>query len=798
MKNSLLTIALLMLLSGSNVLYVLAADPIPQSPFTSDAQWIAVPNDDADKTSEPAPQFRTEFPIDAAHGKITRATLTITGLGCYDGQINGRPISDHVLDPGWTTYTKTILYNSFDVAALLHPGDNAIGVTLGNGPYNVLKMRGRYTKFVGSFGVPKLRAQIDIDLADNTHLHIGTSVLWKTARGPVVFNHQYGGEDYDARRETQGWTEPDFDDKDWRPAAEVAPPGTADQTATFMLAPQAPDKICEAFQAQKVTQPKPRVFVYDLGQNMSGWPAIIVSGPAGTTIKLVPGELLDKDGFVTQRSSGSPMWYSYTLKGEGTETWHPRFSYYGFRYVQVTGAVPDAHDLTTQPATQAVDPQLPVIHALVGQFVHADLLSAGSFSCSDETLNRIHTLINNAILSNAQSVLTDCPHREKLGWLEQDHLMAHAIMMNWDVHGVYSKIENDIADAQHSDGLIPDIAPEYVKFSGGFLDSPEWGSTGIIAPWYTYLFYGDQQPLADHYDTMKRYSEYLASYAKDNIVDFGLGDWYDVGPKRPGEAQLTSKALTCTATWYQDLIILQKTAALLDKTDDAKFFADRAAAVKTAFNGKFFHPDTNQYENGSQTANAVPLVVNLVPEEKRAAVLQNLVKSIRENHNRITAGDVGFSYVVRALTDAGQGDLLFDMATQSDGPGYVDQLRKGATTLTEAWDAGPASSQNHLMLGHIETWFYEGLAGIQPDSASPGFSHFFLRPQFAQELTSVEASHTTPFGRIISNWKRDGSQIICAFDIPQKTSATLTVFGTTEELGPGRYSRQFTIPTTQP
>ncbi|MGA2232350.1 MAG: family 78 glycoside hydrolase catalytic domain [Tepidisphaeraceae bacterium] len=769
-----------------------------QSPFAPDAHWIAFPNNDADKTPEPAPQFRTEFALDPIHGNINKATLTITGVGCYDCQINGHPVSDHVLDPGWTNYNKTVLYNSFDVAALLQSGDNAIGVTLGNGPYNVLKIQGRYTKFAGSFGVPKLRAQIDIDFADNTQIHIASGAQWKTTRGPVVFNHQYGGEDYDARRETHGWTEPHFDDNAWQPAAEISAPGTAEQAATLMLAPQAPDKICKTFQTQKVTQPTPGVFVYDLGQNMSGWPAITVSGPAGATIKLVPGELLDKNGLVTQRSSGSPVWYSYTLKGEGAETWHPLFSYYGFRYVQVTGVVPASRDFTNPAATQPVDASLPVIQSLAGQFVHADLPSAGSFSCSNDTLNRIHTLINNAILSNSQSILTDCPHREKLGWLEQDHLMAHAIMMNWDVHGIYTKIENDIADAQHSDGLIPDIAPEYAKFAGGFLDSPEWGSTGIIAPWYTYLFYGDQQPLADHYDTMKRYNDYLASKANDNIISFGLGDWYDVGPKRPGEAQLTSKALTCTATWYQDLIILQKTAELLGKIDDAKSFADRAAAVKTAFNQKFFHTDTNQYENGSQTANAMPLVVNLVPAESRDAVVQNLVQSIRGNHNRITAGDVGFSYVVRALTDAGQGDLLFDMATQSDGPGYVDQLRKGATTLTEAWDAGPASSQNHLMLGHIESWFYEGLGGIQLDATSPGFSHFFLRPEFPKELTFVHASHITPFGQITSNWERDGSQITCTFDIPAKASATLTVFAKTEELASGHYIRQFSIPTTQP
>ncbi len=371
---------MLIFLAGQASLGALAADPISQSPFSPDARWIAFPNDDADKRIEPAPQFRTEFSLDPLHGKITKATLTITGLGSYECQINGHPISDHVLGPGWTTYTKTVLYNSFDIAALLQSGDNAIGVTLGNGPYNVLKIQGRYTKFAGSFGVPKVRPQIDVDFADNSHARISTSTRWKTTRGPVRFDHQYGGEDYDARKETQGWTGTHFDDRGWVPATEIAPPGTGQNSATLMPAPQPPDKICEIFQPQKITQPSPGVLVSELGQNMSGWPAITVSGPVGSTIKLIPGELLDGKGLVSQRSSGSPMWYSYTLKGGAAETWHPMFSYYGFRYVQVIGGVPAANNPTTQPTNQAVDPSLPLVHALIGQFVHADLVSAGSFT----------------------------------------------------------------------------------------------------------------------------------------------------------------------------------------------------------------------------------------------------------------------------------------------------------------------------------------------------------------------------------------------------------------------------------
>ncbi|MGN6371180.1 MAG: family 78 glycoside hydrolase catalytic domain, partial [Phycisphaerae bacterium] len=769
-----------------------AGDPI--TPFSPDAKWIAFPNDDADKTPEPAPQFRKQFSLPSTHGQLTKATLLITGLGAYDAHINGKPVSDHVLDPGWTTYSVRVLYNSFDVTNLLRPGDNAIGVTLGNGPYNCLRIKGRYSKFNGTFGVPKLCAQLTLDFSDGSHQTLSTDNSWKTTRGPIIYNHQFGGEDYDARRETPGWTEPDFNDKSWKPAALIDPPGNADGPAKITPALQPPDKICQTFTPQKVTQPQPGVFVVDLGQNAAAWPDLSVSGPAGATIKLIPGELLDNNGLVTQRTFHGPVWYAYTLAGHGTESWHPLFSATGFRYVQVEGADTVLNQNSSAP--RDINGRQVTVESLSSQFIHADLPEGGTFSSSDQTLNQIHKLINMAILSNSQSVLTDCPHREKLGWLEQAHLMAHAIMMNWDVRTLYDKIADDISDAQHPDGLVPEIAPEFSHFKGGFLDSPEWASASIIAPWYTYLFYGDKQILADHYDTMKRYEKYLAGTAHDNIIDHGLGDWYDIGPKSPGVAQLTSKALTGTAVWYQDLTTLEKIATLLNKPEDAQDFATRAEAVKKTFNEKFFHPDTHQYENASQTANAMPLALNLVPDNERSAVLHNLVQIIADNKYHVTAGDVGFSYVVRALTDAGQGETLYHMATQSDGPGYVMQLRKGATALTEAWDASPHSN-NHLMLGHIESWFFEGLGGIQPDPDHPGFSHFFLRPQFPTEVPSINTTHNTPHGQITSNWKRNANKITCTFTIPQNTTATVNVGDKSEDLSPGTYTREYTASPNQ-
>ena len=390
-------------------------------------------------------------------------------------------------------------------------------------------------------------------------------------------------------------------------------------------------------------------------------------------------------------------------------------------------------------------------------------------------MNRIHDLIDAAIESNLQSVLTDCPHREKLGWLECAHLLAGCVMYNYDVPTFYAKIANDMGEAQLANGLVPDIAPEFTVFGGGFRDSPEWGSAYIITPWQVYQMYGDRSVLERHYAGMKRYVEYLKSTAKDNIVAHGLGDWYDIGPGGPGESKLTSRGLTATAIYYQDLIVLKETAALMGKTEEARQFEEQARTVKGAFNQKFFNADKNQYDRNSQTANAMPLVLGLVPEDRRVAVLEGLVAQIRAGGNRVTAGDVGFNYLMRALSDGGRGDVLYDMLIRDDGPGYAFQLRKGATSLTEAWDTNPGSSQNHCMLGHIEEWFYRGLGGISSDPADPGFKRIIIKPQIVGDLCGANVAYESPYGRITSNWRREGGRLTMDVTIPPNTTATVYV-----------------------
>jgi hypothetical protein len=368
-------------------------------------------------------------------------------------------------------------------------------------------------------------------------------------------------------------------------------------------------------------------------------------------------------------------------------------------------------------------------------------------------------------------VLTDCPHREKLGWLEQTHLAGASLMYNYGLGSLYAKIAGDMADAQHADGLVPDIAPEYPKFAGGFLDSPEWGAAAILSPWTEYQFYGDLGILRDHYEMMKRYAAFLKGKSKDHILAYGLGDWYDIGPKGPGVSQLTTPGVTGTAIYYQSLVALVRIAKLLGHDSDEVAYAAEAETVKAAFNARFFHAETGLYDTGSQTAQAMPLVVGLAPEASRDAVLAGLVADIHAHGDHVTAGDVGFHYVVRALTDGGRSDVLYAMLMKTDKPSYGDQLAHGATTLTEAWDTNPASSQNHFMLGHAEEWFYRGLAGIDFDLSREKDERIRIQPAVVGDLQAASAIYQSKLGKIASGWTRSGDVVRMEVTVPAGATA---------------------------
>jgi len=641
-------------------------------------------------------------------------------------------------------------------------GENTIGVMLGNGMYRVLKTPGRFTKFAGSFGEPKLSLQLEIEFADGSSMEILSDGTWKTAPGPITFSSTYGGEDYDARLEPRGWDKAGFNDSAWRTVSVVDGPG-----GVLMPELAPPIRVMQVYAPVKIRHPKPGVTVYDLGQNFSGWPEIAVTGHAGTVVKLTCGELLDKEGLAWQRSSGGPQWFSYTLRGAGMETWHPRFSYYGFRYVQVEISGVD-------------DESSARIVSLRGDAVHSSSQQVGEFASSDELLNRIHMLILHAIENNAVSIFTDCPHREKLGWLEQTHLMAPSLLYDFDFAGLYAATARNIADVQKRNGpkagMVPEIAPQYVVFESkfdAFNDSPEWGSAAVLAPWLVYERTGDRAFLAAQYEVMRKYAAYLGTRAHDGIIDYGLGDWFDIGPADPGISQLTTAGVTATAIYYQDLKVLEKTAALLGKGDESAEFARQVESVKAAFNARFFDAARQIYDKGSQTAQAMPLALGMVPDGERAAVLGALVADIRAHQNHTTCGEVGYHYEVDALLESGRSDVLLDMLERTDAPSYGYILSQGATSLTEGWNA--SHSQDHFMLGSAEEWFYRGLGGINIDLSRQGAERMILRPAVVGNVAWVRTGYESALGRITSEWHRGAEQTVYTFAIPANAMATIEI-----------------------
>jgi hypothetical protein len=729
------------------------------------AKWIGSPVD------LKAATYMLARPFDVKPG-LKRAVVNVCGLGQYEMTLNGKKVGDDLLTPGWSKYDKTDLYDTYDITALLHSGANAAGLMLGNGMYNngpdVIGTR--YSKFTGSFGPPKAIAQVRLEYENGQVETIGTDAQWHIAAGPITFSSEYGGEDYDARLESAGWNQSGFDYSQWAAAAEVEGPGGQLRGLS--------DAACsigthDVFKPIKVTALRPGQTVYDLGQNAAMMPSLQVHGPAGAVVRIIPAELLARDGTVDRSSTGNKLAYwQYTLRGDAAgETWLPKFFYHGCRYFQVELTAPDGG-------------ALPTVDSIEGVVVHSNSEPVGEFTCSNDLFNRIVTLIRWAQRSNMESILTDCPHRERLGWLEQDYLNGPSLRYEFDVSALMNKALSDMTDSQLDSGLIPSIAPEYTKFTdrntpagsrNAFGDSPEWGSAIVQCAWQQYQWTGDVELLRRYYEPMKGYTAYLASRAQNGILDYGLGDWFDIGPGKPGPAQLTPKSLTATAIFYDDLNIMAQTAQLLGKNADAANFTKQAAGIRAAYQQTFYHADTGQFSTGSQTANAMSVALGLANPDQFPRAIAGIVQDIQSRGDALTSGDVGYRYLLRALALGGRSDVIFTMNNQSDRPGYGYQLAHGATSLTESWDArgGGNASQDHFMLGHIMEWFYYDLAGIQIDPTAVGYKKIIIAPTPTGDIQWAKASLDTVRGRIESEWHRDGAQLTLRVTIPANTSATL-------------------------
>lgn len=699
------------------------------------------------------PMFRNQFSLNKP---VESAWIHISGMGHYELSVNGNKVSDQFLSPGWTLYQKRIFYNTFDISPYLKTGENAIGVMVGNGFYHV--NRERYRKLVVAYGYPKLIFSIEIKFSDGTSTQIVSGEECRVAPSPVTFSSIYGGEDYDATLEQEGWNTAGFDDSNW-----LKPIVLDDGTEILFPEEDFPLKVMqELTPANRITSKSGRT-IYDFGQNASGIISLKVKGNRGARIKIRPDELIDENGDVTQRSGGGPYELNYTLKGGETEEWQPRFTYYGFRYADVEITEPEGAGAPT------VIEELKMLH------IRNSAPTVGAFSYSDTLFNQIFELILWGIKSNMASVTTDCPHREKLGWLEQTYLIGPSMHYNFNIHSLYRKIVYDMMDSQLENGLVPDIAPEYVPFQSGFRDSPEWGSASVIIPWQLYRWYGDTQILDEAYPMMKRYVEYLRDKSENYLLYHGLGDWYDLGPKHPGEAQLTPKAVTATTIFYYDLQLMSQTAKLLGYKTDAQAFSELAEKVQKAFLEKFYNPETGECSTGSQTAYAMPLYTRIIPAGEREKVFSNLVDSIQNSDYALTAGDIGYHFLVRVLSENGRSDLLYKMNNRSDRPGYGFQLKKGATALTESWAALTNVSNNHMMLGHLMEWFYSGLGGIYQKENSVAYENIVIAPKPTGDITWVNCSFESPKGIISSEWRLENNQFILNVTIPEKTMAEIVL-----------------------
>lgn len=697
-----------------------------------------------------------------AKKKIKHAVMNVCGLGFSEVRLNGEKIGDSEFGPLWSDYDKSVFYNTYDVTDLLKSNGKKpvnIEVLLGNGFYN--EQGGRYHKLRISFGPPTLKMCIKVTYTDGSTENIITDRTWQYSPSELVFNSVYGGEDYDARVE-----------RNWKPVViQEGPKG--------MLRPQMapPVKVMERYnpvscdflteeerqKAEKIAKHvlPPGTFVLDMGQNLAGVPEISVKGKPGQTVTIYVSETLSPEGACNQRMTGRQHYYAYTIKGTGVETYRPRFSYYGFRYIQIEGAALSDELAAKLGVSDKAENNgsLPELTGVQSCFVHNSARKVSEFQCSNELVNKTHELIDKATRSNMQSVFTDCPHREKLGWLEQDWLNGPGLFMNYDLTGFAAQTVQNIADAQRPNGSVPTTAPEYVVFEGPgmdvFAESPEWGGTFIMMPWMYYQYYGDDSLLKNYYPQMKKYVDYLASVDSCGILKQGLGDWYDYGDFRSGFSRNTSVPLVSTAHHYRWTKMMGQIAAHLGKQNDASELTKRSEMIKQAWQKEFGLRKNGIGTNDmlrSQTGMAIALDLHLIDAADRPMVLDSLIADINRHGCRLTTGDVGNRYLYEVLCEENKQEVLYKMLNHYDVPGYGFQIKQGMTTLTEQWDPANGSSMNHFMMGQIDGFHFTSLAGINING-----NHVVFSPQPVKDMKWVKASTETPYGRVAIEWSQDES-----------------------------------------
>jgi alpha-L-rhamnosidase len=712
--------------------------------------WIS---DVSDIKLKPAPYFRKTF---SAQKHIKSARAYIAAAGLYELSINGKKVGNHRMDPMYTRFDRRTLYVTYDVTDNLKDGTNAIGVLLGNGWYN------HQSTAVWDFHKANWRARptfcldLRITYEDGSVETITSGKGWKTALSPVIFNSIYTAEHYDARLEQPGWNTTDFDDSKWKDVYFRSAP-----SSNIVAQAMHPIRNVEKITAKSIRKFNDTTYLFDLGRNISGVSQISINGTAGTIVRLKHGERLYPNGHVDM--SNIDAHYRPTdntdpfqtdiviLNGKGKQTFMPHFNYKGFQYVEVTSSAP----VTLQK------------ESLTGYFMHSDVPVAGAVTSSNPVIDKIWSATNNSYLSNLFGYPTDCPQREKNGWTGDAQIAIETGLYSFDGITVYEKWMADHRDEQQPNGVLPSIIPtDGWGYEWG--NGPDWTSTIAIIPWNIYLFYGDQKLLADCYPNIKLYVDHINEVYPTGLTTWGLGDWVPVKSTSPVE-------LTSTCYYYADAVILAKAAKILGNEADYQTYSALAEKIKNAFNAKYLDKTTGIYGKGVQTELSVPLFWGLVPTEMKAKVAENLAKKVEADGFHLDVGLLGQKAILNALTENGYAEVAYKVAAQKTYPSWGWWIANGATTLYENWSIQAESdiSLNHIMFGEIGAWIYKGLGGIRPDAAQPGFKNVILQPHFVAGMEHFEARHNSPFGEIISSWKREGKGMSYKVVVPANSTATL-------------------------
>jgi alpha-L-rhamnosidase len=708
----------------------------------------------------PARWLRKEFSVQPG---VTRAVAYLSGLGLSELYLNGTKVSHDVLSPALSEYSKRAFYVTYDVTQQVKEGSNVIGVILGNGRFYA--PRGKVPTETRTFGCPKLLFQMRLEYADGSSATVVSDLSWKlTTAGPIRANSEYDGEEYDARMELPGWDLPGCDDSNWNVPQAVDPPGGILDAQMIH-----PIRVTQTLKTVALTQPSPGTWIFDFGQNFVGWCRLRVSGPRGTTVALRHAETLQPDGnLYLDNIRSAKVTDKYTLKGKGREVYEPRFTYHGFRYVEVTGF-----------------PGKPSFSSLEGCVVNDDIATAGTFTSSSRLLDKIYSNVLWGVRGNYRSIPTDCPQRdERQGWLGDRSAECKGETYLFDTAALYAKWLQDMADAQKANGSVPDVCPAYWPI---YSDNVTWPSSTVIIPGTLREQYGDTAIVAQHYESAKRWMDYMAGFITNGIIARdSYGDWC-VPPEDPklihsnDPKRKTERAILATAYFYADSVLMAGYARLLGRTEDVQHFVELAERLKRAFNQRFLNEETGRYDNGSQTSCVLPLAFGLVPEPQKPRVFNHLLKKIEEeSHGHAGTGLIGGQWLMRVLSDNGRPDVAYEIATQKTYPSWGYMVEHGATTIWELWNgdtADPAmNSGNHVMLvGDLVIWMHEYLAGIKPDPITPGFKHFIMHPEPVGDLKFVRATHQSPYGLIASSWKREGDRFRWEIRVPVNASATLYV-----------------------